>query len=96
MISNIHKVPAALWRSFKSNHAREIFNVVLSRSARNQLVIIPPKMKLISDNNWYIICHNIACMTAWAIERKKLIPKSKEVIIKPKSKIKSKIKSKTK
>ncbi len=67
MTKNKYEVPQKLWKSFKTQEAKKVYNSVMDQMVPNQPLTIHPKTTKMPANQWFTICHNAACYAAWAI-----------------------------
>ncbi len=79
MTKNKYYVPQRLWKTFKSDAAKNIFNDIMDQSLKNQAITAHPGTKKIPANGWKTICWNMACYAAWSVSKNPL-KKGDEVI----------------
>lgn len=68
MIKNTYKVPVKLWKKFKTDASKKLYNDVMKQMLPNQQFTIHPKTPKIPKDQWGTICHNAACYAAWSLE----------------------------
>lgn len=66
-VENKHHCPPALWRKFKTNEIRAIYNEVMDSTNKNQSVLSPDPQ--LSTKDWETLCHNFSCYAAWAAKQ---------------------------
>lgn len=70
MITNKYKVPKVLWRKFRTQQARQVYNDVMEQSLKNMDITVHPAMdNAISQDEWCTICHNMACYAAFSVRK---------------------------
>lgn len=66
-VPNTNKVPLKLWRTFKTDAAKKMYNTVYERTLHNQAILVHPKAVWVPDLHWTTICHNFACIAVWEL-----------------------------
>lgn len=74
-VPNTHKVPKKLWNGFGSDKARRAYNDIYSKTLKNQAIIVHPKAVWIDEEHWKTLCHNFACLAAWAVGEQPFLEK---------------------
>lgn len=67
-IKNKYKVPVNLWKKFKTQASKKLYNDVMDQMMPNQHLTIHPKTPKIPAPQWGTLCHNAACYAVWATE----------------------------
>lgn len=65
VVENKYHCPAALWRKFKTNEIRTIYNEVMGRTLPNQSIMSHPDAEELTTKQWDTLCHNFSCIAAW-------------------------------
>ena len=66
MVKNSNKVPKGLWKTFKTDLAKKVFNDVFDETILSQGEMTHPKQTELPQAQWQTLCWNFACHAAWA------------------------------
>lgn len=67
MARNKYKVTKKLWKTFKTEQAKKLYNSIMDTSLKNQMNMNHPKQVKLPSAQWRTLCHNFACTAAWAL-----------------------------
>tara|TARA_R110000868_G_scaffold68225_10_gene201779 strand:- start:1134 stop:1355 length:222 start_codon:yes stop_codon:yes gene_type:complete len=65
---NFYNVDAKVWKSFKTDKAKAMYNKIMDDILMDQYSISPIE-KAIHHNDWWVICHKIAAIAALATNK---------------------------
>ena len=68
MTNNKYNVSPKLWRKFKSDLSKALYNSIMYQMLPNQDITTHPKTPPMPMGQWSTICHNAACYAVWALE----------------------------
>ncbi len=69
MVKNKYKSPVKVWKGFKTESARQMYNDVMDQALENFSITAHPETYMLPQEEWKTICHNMACYAAWALRR---------------------------
>jgi hypothetical protein len=79
MVKNKYKAPAKIWKGFKTESARQMYNDVMEQALKNFSITRHPETAM-SQVEWETICHNMATYAAWALSKKQYLTKGSIVV----------------
>lgn len=74
-VANRYRVPKSLWRSFKTEDSKRMFNLAMkamNQVPQSSINVAAKNQVYLSDKSWKTVKHNLSCLIAWQVRREQL------------------------